>query len=139
MDPQRGQDGADPGGQADCVRLGAAAEPGALTLSELASPKTRGKGWQEAGGQGGLREVAHGSGFEGEGEEEDFQMVKENSLAETEGKTEVEGIPRDIKPAESCALSAPGAVGILGLIHFCPRMFSHNSGHGKALSICRLS
>ena len=83
--------------------------------------------------------MAHGSGFEGEGEEEDFRVMKENSLAETEEKAEVDGIPRGINPTESCALRAPGAVGILGLIHFCPRMFSHNSGHGKALSICRLS
>lgn len=57
-------------------------------------------------GRGGLREVAHGSGFEGEGEEEDFRVMKENSLAETGRETEVEGIPRDIKPAESCVPSA---------------------------------
>ena len=47
----------------------ATAKPGVLTLIELATPETRVKGWQEAGGQGGLREAAHGSGFEGEGEE----------------------------------------------------------------------
>lgn len=82
--------------------------------------------------------MAHRSGFEGEGEEEDFQVMKENSLAETEEKTEV-GNSQGHKTRGSCVLSAPGAVGILGFIHFCPQMFSHNSGHGKALSICRLS
>ena len=131
MNLQRGQEGADSGRETDRVSLGSHSKAGALTLSELASPETRGKGWQETEGQGGQREVAHRSGFEGEGKEEDFQMMKENSLAETEEKAEVEGITRGINPAERCALRAPGAVSILGLGHFCPRVFSHNSGHGE--------
>ena len=51
MNLQRGQEGADSGRETDRVSLGSHSKAGALTLSELASPETRGKGWQETEGQ----------------------------------------------------------------------------------------